>query len=713
MNRSRWILLTLCVAALAVASGCAPAATIPPESTSSAAEPTKATEATQPPAATEAPAVAETGAPTSGAPNPTAAGAVSTATNAGQSDLPTPAPTQAVAATEPVAATAPLPTSVSATAPPLAEEPRVIELEYPVNLRLASSSDVRLSLVPDDESYQLVTEQADGTVVTQTVTIPQPEGYGVFAGAQLFGVNFDIAPLDEQFLRVNPGETLTWRWSVRSQSAGDHTLTVNLRLRLISANDTREAQLFSRALPVRVWPLPGPTWLYMGLGMLGLVTGGAVSVGALVWRGKRGPQPRRPNIGLQLDLPAGLQVEREDAQLLRTVFGDYQRLIVEREFRSGYSGARALLALPIKADGRADAHTIVKIGPSIDIEREHLNYERFVKNTLPPVTARMQDTPLRLNGRAALRYTFIAEAGQAPISLRQAFRRNPDPTLLWRLFESFAPTWWSQTRPIAFRLAAEYDRVLPPHLVVRPTGRAEAGGAALTPESDPAAFARGQAVRVSRFPVAHPRADGRSLALSAAPGDGRAPLRVSWLSPQAPNGGPAAAEIVATRSDYLRDRVAGVDLFGLPDPITRLPEFLEATIVGGSSIIHGDLNLENALVGPGGLVWLIDFSETREGHVLYDFARLGAELIAHVLAPTAGESAPFLAAWRRDQVDAQTLTGALFAIPQRLRSDAQTIGEFELCLLVACLGALKHDNLDAQARACLYLAAADLAARRP
>jgi hypothetical protein len=325
----------------------------------------------------------------------------------------------------------------------------------------------------------------------------------------------------------------------------------------------------------------------------------------------------------------------------------------------------------------------------------------------------MQDSPLRLSGRAALRYTFISEAGQTPVSLRQALRRQPDPALLWRLFESFAPTWWSQTRPIAFRLAAEYDRVLPPHLVLRPSGRPDSGGVALTPESDPRRFARGQAVRVSRFPHAHPRADGRSLALSAGPSEGRAPLRVTWLSTQPPNGAPTPAEVVTTRADYLRDRVAGVDLAGMPDPITRLPEFLEATIVGGSSIIHGDLNLENALVGPGGLVWLIDFSETREGHVLYDFARLGAELIAHVLAPTAGEPGHFLAAWRRERHDPATLTGALFAIPHRLRSDAQTADEFELCLLVACLGALKHDNLDAQARECLYLAAADLASRRP
>ena len=122
---------------------------------------------------------------------------------------------------------------------------------------------------------------------------------------------------------------------------------------------------------------------------------------------------------------------------------------------------------------------------------------------------------------------------------------------------------------------------------------------------------------------------------------------------------------------------------------------------------------ENALVGPAGLVWLIDFSETREGHVLYDFARLGAELIGHVLAPRAGDPAQFLEAWRRDQQDPATLAGTVFALPRRLRADAQSAAEFELCLTVACLGALKHDNLDSLARACLYLAAADLAARRP
>ena len=575
---------------------------------------------------------------------------------------------------------------------------------------------VRLSLVPNDNEYQIERELADGTIITETVTINLPREYTVFAGAQLLGVNFDIAPPDEQFRRVNPGETLTWRWSVRPQTAGDHVLTVNLRLRLVATDDTREAELFSRAIPVRVWPFPGPTWLFMGLGVLGLVSGGALSLTALFWRGRQ-PRRRQANTSMQLDLPSGLSLESSDERLLRTLFGDYQRLIIEREFRSGYSGARALLALPVKADGRADAHTIVKIGPSADIDREFANYERFVKNTLPPMTARMQDAPLQLTGRAALRYTFIAEAGQRPVSLRQALRQDPDPALLWRLFETFAPHWWMQTRPMTFRLASEYDRVLPPQLVLRPLARpAERGDAAtllVSPDSDVSRLKAGDVVRVGRFPWVAPRTDGRSLTLSSPAVPGRTATRLAWLSQQAPNGSPVAAEVVATRLDYLHERVRGVELCGLPDPIERLPELLEATVVGGSSIIHGDLNLENALVGPAGLVWLIDFSETREGHVLYDFARLGAELIGHVLAPRAGDPALFLEAWRRDQQDPATLAGTVFALPRRLRADAQSAAEFELCLTVACLGALKHDNLDSLARACLYLAAADLAARRP
>ncbi|HRE25764.1 MAG TPA: hypothetical protein PK954_03940, partial [Anaerolineales bacterium] len=84
-------------------------------------------------------------------------------------------------------ATAPAEATVAARV--VESEPRVLELEYPLNLNLASSTDVRLSLVPDQGAYEVVQEQPDGTVITRTVEIPMPPGYAVFAGAHLLGAS--------------------------------------------------------------------------------------------------------------------------------------------------------------------------------------------------------------------------------------------------------------------------------------------------------------------------------------------------------------------------------------------------------------------------------------------------------------------------------------------------------------------------------------------
>ncbi len=35
------------------------------------------------------------------------------------------------------------------------------------------------------------------------------------------------------------------------------------------------------------------------------------------------------------------------------------------------------------------------------------------------------------------------------------------------------------------------------------------------------------------------------------------------------------------------------------------------------------------LIGAGGFVWLIDFSETREGPPIYDLSHLAVEFVAH------------------------------------------------------------------------------------
>ena len=85
-----------------------------------------------------------------------------------------------------------------------------------------------------------------------------------------------------------------------------------------------------------------------------------------------------------------MELTGEENSLFKALFSRYSRLVIENEFLSGYSGARTFLVLPVKTDGHADAQTIVKIGWRADIQREAENYETFVKDSLPPMTARIQ-----------------------------------------------------------------------------------------------------------------------------------------------------------------------------------------------------------------------------------------------------------------------------------------------------------------------------------
>ena len=200
-----------------------------------------------------------------------------------------------------------------------------------------------------------------------------------------------------------------------------------------------------------------------------------------------------------------------------------------------------------------------------------------------------------------------------------------------------------QRRPYTFRLGQEYDRLLPTHLVVEP---AVGKGTILDGRTTPSSLHLqvGERVTIRNFSSTELRSDGRSLSLRGFASPGHPPLRLRWLSLLRPEG--ATGRIVATRDDLLRQYAAGCNLYGLPDPFLRLPNWLAETLSGSQSTIHGDLNLENILVGPGNLVWLIDFAQTREGHTLFDFAHLQAEIIAHILAPQIASPEEYLSLLR-------------------------------------------------------------------
>jgi hypothetical protein len=262
-----------------------------------------------------------------------------------------------------------------------------------------------------------------------------------------------------------------------------------------------------------------------------------------------------------------------------------------------------------------------------------------------------------------------------------------------------------QRQPYVFRLSKEYDRLLPPHYVLEPVRNSARTSASLAEQDSPANVHVniGDLVELNRFSQIERRADGISYTLWGKPISGQAALRVRWLSAAKPDGG--VARVVATRQSLLRGFVDGFDLLGLPDPLDGLDTVLNENVLGTQSIIHGDLNLENVLVGPGNFVWLIDFAETRPGHPLFDFAHLATEIISQVLATQVNSPHDYL---KRLQ-EGYPLLQAVQEISNRCLFNPSQKREYLLAFYLSNLGALKFTNLTPLNKHLLYLTAASLA----
>jgi hypothetical protein len=635
-----------------------------------------------------------------------------------------PAPTSAPEASEPTQMPTSLPMPSPTPAPtqgviptPYVEE-RMLELEYPVQMHKGDSDVLRLSLVYTGDGYNVTTEFEDHTVDVKEVPLAYETGYQLTAAARLDGAGFVVSPEGEQAQVVQPGEDVTWRWSLKPLSAGRHRLTVSLVLRWVAEDDPqvvlREEQALNKALEIRVSSFLGLGRVPALLGGLaGLLLGSGMMLGTVILRRGALPrlQTREPNPQLMIEPAPGTKLPADEANLLRALFKRYARLTLAGEFLSGYSGASTYLALPIKANGQSDAATIVKIGPRGTIQQEYANYEDFVKDRLPPITARIQHAPVVLRGGslAAMQYTFIAEPGRGPMSLRLALLEDPQPALIHAIYETFGPSWWMQREAYTFRPMQEYDRLLPPHIVLRPLdGKGRAPRLTLDENTSPYAMSLqiGDVVRVTKFGQVEARADRQSLSLFGKDLGGQPPVRLRWLGNQPPAN--TLAEVVEIQSSLFAGYTAGFERFGLPDPLERLADVLAEPVQGTRAVIHGDLNLENVLVGPGGLVWLIDFAQTRNGHPLFDFARLGTEVIAHILAAREVSPAAYLASL---QAGGDPLWQAVQEVGRRCLFNPSSPREMDVAQYLACLGALKFSNLSDHARHCLYLTAGEISKR--
>ncbi len=377
-----------------------------------------------------------------------------------------------------------------------------------------------------------------------------------------------------------------------------------------------------------------------------------------------------------IEIDGGESLSDDERTVLQEMFEKYNEIHIEHVFQEGFSGSSVLLVRPIQADRRSDAPVVVKIAERQSILWEKKRYDSFVKDTLPPTTARIEADPA-LPDRSALgglKYTFVRlRGGELPVNLQEyaAAHEAEDVALFLReaLYNGFREAWWGQSQPYRFAAWQEYEFLLPPALVVDalPLDTESSTGHLLHPLeqwSRSGGLHPGELVELENFTVQKVKRGAGIVRLSAGPAaesiNRASQVEIHSLEEEVRNyfRGEHIHKIVGrvlqTRDDILQEQVQALDpdfalldehlqyetTYGerLSNPLRRYAAVLDQRISGTLSTIHGDLHTGNVLIGPGGDAWLIDFEWTRDGHTLFDWAVLEVSFLIDHIAPLLDES---------------------------------------------------------------------------
>lgn len=410
------------------------------------------------------------------------------------------------------------------------------------------------------------------------------------------------------------------------------------------------------------------------------------------------------------------KLSEDERAVLQLMFNKYESISIEKVFAEGFSGSTVMLIQPIHGDRRADALVVVKIAERHAILWEKKRYDSFVKDTLPPTTARIESDPT-VPGRsplAGLKYTFVRLRGEdSPVNLYEYASTHDAEAIAHflreALYNGFRQAWWEQAVPYHFTAWQEYDHLLPPVLIVQAERSPAAVDDSDAENADPSARALrpledwtrgatvhpGERVTLENFTVQKVKRSAGVVQMAA----GSLPEGINRASRVDVGGLDLAklgyyrgelikkivGQVAQTRDDLLQAQVQALeptfnllgetlpysseaDTVRLPNPLRAYNRVLDYRVSGTLSTIHGDLHTGNILIGPNEDAWLIDFEWTRDGHTLFDWAVLETSLLIDQVAPLvgAGWDQAWAAARLIDHLNRGTALSAPGSAPSKL-----------------------------------------------
>jgi hypothetical protein len=464
---------------------------------------------------------------------------------------------------------------------------------------------------------------------------------------------------------------------------------------------------------------------------------------ALPWRGTRHPGSRIARS--TIENPRNLPLPPEAKCVLQTMFADYQRVVIEKEFGGGSSGSQVFLICPIRSNGVPELPAVVKMGSVSLIQREWQAYRDYIRDRLPNSVG-VRGAPIFApnGGWAGLRYPLVGSGTFEIESLHSYCRRASLEDMRFvlegRLLKIMEQVMQYNRFSSAFYLRASYDHVLPVNLLIKPDSAPPGTQVHLIrPDALPnRLLKRGDYVRLAGFTITKVDLLKQTITLNVPPRSKGAAasycLRVRSVESMAGYQvdqviDPIEGMVLETRHERLEmeaGRALGPD-FDLTNQIltapdgTKLPNPL---LAWGAIIdeyrpvrvgcIHGDLNMENILVDPATRdVSLIDVAAAREDHLLHDFLRLETETVTKLI-PQILIQANLDAGIIRPFYERLTHTGepevpkpphramekpwamlvAMRETANKYLSDPEDWSEYYQGLVLYLLGALKFRNLD-------------------